>query len=52
MLKFYGPLARSWWFVSDLFESHENFLTLTEVSEQELEGAGHQGGVVVHHQVQ
>jgi hypothetical protein len=36
----------------DLFESLEHLLPLREVSEEKLEGAGHEGRVVVHAQVE
>ncbi len=36
----------------DLFESLKHLLPLREVSEEELEGAGHEGRVVVHAQVE
>ncbi len=35
-----------------LFESLKHLLPLREVSEEELEGAGHEGRVVVHAQVE
>ena len=36
---------------TDLSEGLQHFLALREVSEEQLQGPGHQGGVVVHHQV-
>ena len=35
-----------------LFEGHEHLLPLAEVSEEEVERAGHQRGVVVHGEVE
>ena len=37
---------------TDLFEGLQDFLALREVSEEQLEGPGDQGGVVVHHQAE
>lgn len=35
-----------------LFESHEDLLSLAEVSEEEVQGSRHQRGVIMHGQMQ
>ncbi len=37
---------------TDLFEGLEDLLPLAEVPEEQLERAGHEGGVVVHDEVE